>query len=61
MLNYMIIKKRDQKKQSMQLRAPTETEMDGMHNNFKIIVKKIGGLVNPAHYKLQNYLQSSIV
>ena len=56
-----MIKKRDQKKQSKQLRAPTETEMDGMHNFFKIIVKHIGGLVTPDHFKLQNYLQSSIV
>ena len=61
MLNQMM-KKRDQKKQSIKLRAATDFEMEGMHNSFRTIVKHIGGLVNPdnTQVKLQQYLRSSV-
>ena len=57
------MKKRDQKKQSIKLRAATDFEMEGMHNSFRTIVKHIGGLVNPdnTQVKLQQYLRSSVV
>jgi hypothetical protein len=41
MLNQMM-KKRDQKKQSLKLRAATDFEMEGMHNSLRTIVKHIG-------------------
>ena len=57
------MKKRDQKKQSIKLRAAKDFEMEGMHNSFRTIVKHIGGLVNPdnTQVKLQQYLRSSVV
>ena len=57
------MKKRDQKKQSIKLRAATDFEMEGMHNSFRTIVKHIGGLVNPdnTQVKLQQYLRSSVL
>ena len=42
---------------------PTDQQLDGMHNNFKHVVKRIGGCLKPgdSQFRLQKYLKSSLV
>jgi hypothetical protein len=56
-------KKRDQKKQIVNLQTVTDIEMDGMHSCLRTIVKQSGGLLKIANdqFKLHKYIRSSVV